>query len=131
MLDSKLICSSTGAPPPDSYSAFTILGVFWSSFDDRENAPYSEEVPYLESIEGLAVITQTARSYLYSIRFPDYLYIKYRDEPSWIEMNRDTATLHASGYVYTSSTIHGALTVHGALSERRVPDLVPRDYQER
>ena len=96
--------------------------------DDRQNAPYSEEPAYLTSIEGLSFIVETERDYLYRISFPDYLYIEYQEEPSWIEMNRDEAQVHTSGYVYSHASIHGALTVYGALLKRRIADLLPRDY---
>ena len=96
--------------------------------DDRKNAPYSEEPAYLKSIEGLSVIEKTERAYLYRISFPDYLYVEYREEPSWLEMNRTEAKLHISGYVYSPAFAQGALTVYGALSKRRIADLLPRDY---
>lgn len=106
---------------------YTIQG-YNIRIDDRENAPYSDEAVYLRSIEGLSIVEPTNREYLYRISFSDYLYVEYENEPSWIEMNRDEAKLHASGYVYAPAYERGALTVHGALSTRRVADLLPRDF---
>ena len=96
--------------------------------DDRENAPHSDEAVYLRSIEGLSIVEPTERDYLYRISFSDYLYIEYENELSWVEMNREEAKIHTSGYVYAPFYEQGALTVHGALSARRVADLLPRDY---
>jgi hypothetical protein len=56
--------------------------------------------------------------------FGDYLYVIYRDEKSWIELNVLEAVLHESGYVYTTPGEVSALTVHGALARRRVADLL-------
>lgn len=109
-----------------------VQGIF-VRLDDRKNAPYSEK-PYRENeafltpIAGLGLITATDRPYLYTLDFPDYLYINYRDEPSWIELNWGAATIHESGYVYAPAGAPGSLTVHGSLAKRRVADLLPREY---
>jgi len=97
--------------------------------DNREDAPYSKEEPFLKSIEGLALIKRSERPYLHSLEFPDYLYVTYRDDRSWIELNRGAATIHESGYVYAPAGAPGLLTVYGSLANRRVSDLLPREYR--
>lgn len=96
--------------------------------DNRTNAPFSKDEPFLKSIDGLGYVEPTTRSYLYRLDFPYHLYVAYQSRSSWITLNWGAATIHESGYVYAPAGAPGSLTVFGALSHRRVADLLPRDY---
>ena len=101
---------------------------FSVALDDRPEAPFSTEKPSLKSIEGLGIISEADRYYAFHLRFPHFLHVTFPGERSWISMNHLIATVHDTGYVYASLGGSGALTVYGSLSERRVADLLPRDF---
>ena len=107
----------------------TVAQGIFIKWDDRKDAPFSREEPFLKSIDGLAFVKATERPYLYTLRFPAYLFVTYRDDRSWLTLNRGAASVHESGYVYAPEGAPGSITVYGSLAARRVADLLPREYR--
>ncbi|GAB5517966.1 MAG: carboxypeptidase-like regulatory domain-containing protein [Rhodothermales bacterium] len=97
--------------------------------DGRHDAPYSLQRPFLRSIDDRVWISDTEQPYLYRVAFDDYLHVTYQGNVSWLTLNRDEALVHESGYVYSSRADAGSVSVFGALAERRISQLLPRDYR--
>jgi hypothetical protein len=102
---------------------------FTVRIDRRYNAPFSGgQESELFSTEDVQLFEPTDYEHMHRMRFSDYLYVKHRDEVSWIEMAGYEAYVHESGYVYAAAHSPGSLIVYGDLSRRRVADLLPREY---
>ena len=69
------------------------------------------------------------RPYLYRLFFEHPLYVEYGRETSWLRLTGNDATLHEDGYLYTFDFEPPPMSVRGALSNRRVADMLPRDYR--
>ena len=66
--------------------------------------------------------------YLYRLAFKNSLYIEFGRETSWLRLNKPEAILHEEGYLVTSDYETPPISVRGAMSDRRVADMLPRDY---
>ena len=67
--------------------------------------------------------------YQYRLDFEHLLYVEYGRETSWLRLTVDEATLHEDGYLYSSDYDDPPMSVSGDMSNRRVADMLPRDYQ--
>ncbi|MEX0820764.1 MAG: carboxypeptidase-like regulatory domain-containing protein [Rhodothermales bacterium] len=80
-------------------------------------------------VGAFPIVRATERRYLYELSFDHSLYVEYGRQESRIRMARPRAIVHASGYIYgLTYEPPPPLVVSGAMSERRIADMVPRDY---
>ena len=67
--------------------------------------------------------------YLYRLAFEHLLYVEFGRKRSRLRLTGDEAIVHEEGYVYTSEYDDPPMSVSGDMSNRRVADLLPRDYR--
>ena len=76
-------------------------------------------IPFLEAGD---------QPYLYNLFFENSLYVEFGRETSWLRLNKPAAILHEDGYLVTSDYEKPPMRVLGGMSNRRVADMLPRDY---